>query len=345
MHDDVTAGALPADRSAVAPGAVRRRRLKLALRIALSLACLALLLGQVDGAAMLPLLRRLDPWWMVTALVVLTFDRVLQGAKWYPLLRVQTRRFGMREAISATIAAYPASILLPSGASEVLRAVMLGKAHGNVAEIGASVAMERVLGLLALFVANLAAVIAAYEVSHHVSDALPAAIGTVLLGFALLGILFRTADRIPFPRSTVRRALPLVRATKRFIAGLTGYRNHLATIGLVLLLSAIEVFVVGLAIWCCSNALGLALRLDMVMIATPITLFLARIPLTIWGIGIAEGGFAFVLATLYGVAPTEAVAASLTMRFVEICVALPALVLWRHVGVSVRHAASDAVGP
>jgi hypothetical protein len=81
--------------------------------------------------------------------------------------------------------------------------------------------------------------------------------------------------------------------------------------------------------WILAVALGTSITLPMLLVVTPIMLVLVRLPLSIWGLGIAEGSLAFLLALLYQVPPPQAVALMLASRFVEICVALPGLVLWR----------------
>jgi uncharacterized membrane protein YbhN (UPF0104 family) len=203
--------------------------------------------------------------------------------------------------------------------------------------------MERIVGVIALFVANLGAVFFAYEYTHHARVALPVAIATIVLGFAALALLFSDTVRIGLLRSTwIRRVGPVVKVAKRFITAVTAYRGHPDTLSLVTILSVLEVFVVGLALWMCARALGTSMGLEQVLIATPITLFLARIPLTIWGLGVTEGGFAAVMALLFNVPATEAVAASLASRVVEMCVAIPALVLWRRAGVSLTQPQASA---
>ena len=310
---------------------------KLVLRWAITALCLVLLAAKIDFESVVPLLAHIDPMLLGVAIIVMVGDRVFQGAKWYPLLRVQTDRFTPGDAIRSTLAAYPAAILLPSGGSEILRAVSLGRTHGLVAEIGASIVMERVLGLLALLLANLASVVIGAEVAHHVEDMLPLA--ALLAMGGVLGLMVLLSDRLRVramrwvDRTRHRR---IAETAARFLQAMAVYGRQRGTVALVLVLSIAEMVVIAVFMWILAVALGTAITLPMLLLVTPITLVLVRLPLSIWGLGIAEGALAFLLALLYQVPPAQAVAVMLASRFVEICVALPGLLLWRHLRIGDR---------
>jgi uncharacterized protein (TIRG00374 family) len=302
------------------------------LRWAITALCLYLLATKIDYHGVLPLLAHIDPLLLGAAILVLVGDRVFQGAKWYPLLRVQTDRFTSADAVRSTLAAYPASILLPSGGSEILRALSLGTNSGLVAEIGASIVMERVLGLLALLLANVVSVVVAAEETHRVRDMLPLAtllaLGGVLGLAALLSDAFRVRALRWAQRTTHRR---VAHPAARFLQAMAAYGKERGVVLTVLLLSVAEMVVIAVVLWILAAALGTAITLPMLLLVTPIMLVVVRLPLSIWGLGIAEGAFAFLLALLYHVPPAHAVAVMLASRFVEICVAAPGLLLWRTV--------------
>lgn len=302
------------------------------LRWAITVLCVVLLATKIDFQGVLPLLAHIEPLLLGLAILVMVADRVFQGAKWYPLLRVQTGRFTPADAIRSTLAAHPAAILLPSGGSEILRAVTLGRTHGLVAEVGASIAMERVLGLLALLLANLASVLIAAEGIHRVRDMLPLAVLLALAGVLGLAALVSDTVRLWTLRWANRtHERHVVHAVARFVQAISAYGKERRVVLLVLVLSIAEMVVLAVCMWILALALGTAITLPMLLVVTPIMLVLVRLPLSIWGLGIAEGTLAFLLALLYRIPPAQAVALMLASRVVEICVALPGLLLWRRV--------------
>jgi uncharacterized protein (TIRG00374 family) len=303
---------------------------KLILRWGITALCLVLLATKIDVRGVLPLLAHIDPLLLGVAIIGLLGDRVFQGLKWYPLLRVQTDRFTPTDAIRSTLATYPASILLPSGGSEILRAVTLGRTHGLVTEIGASIVMERVLGLLALLLANLASVVVAAEITHRVRDMLPVAALLAAGGLAGLAVLLSAPIRVRAIRwAAETNQRRVARIAARFLQAMSAYGAQHGTVWLVLVLSVAEMVMIAVILWILALALGTSITLPMLLVVTPIMLVLVRLPLSIWGLGIAEGTLAFLLALLYQIPPAQSVALMLASRFVEICVALPGLALWR----------------
>ncbi len=310
----------------------RPGRRKLLLRWAITILCVVLLAAKIDFKGVLPLLARIDPPLLGLAILVMVADRVFQGAKWFPLLQVQTLRFTPADAVRSTLAAYPASILLPSGGSEILRAVTLGRTHGLVAEIGASIVMERVLGLLALLLANVVSVVVAAQTTDRVREMLPLAVVLAAGGTLGLAALVNDTIRLRMLRWVSRIPEPhIVDALARFFQAMTAYGKARGIVLLVLVLSVAEMVLIAIIFWILAVALGTAVTLPMLLVVTPIMLVLVRLPLSIWGLGIAEGTLAFLLALLYQIPPPQAVALMLASRFVEICVALPGLLLWRHI--------------
>jgi uncharacterized membrane protein YbhN (UPF0104 family) len=63
------------------------------------------------------------------------------------------------------------------------------------------------------------------------------------------------------------------------------------------------------------------------IIATPLALFVGRLPIAIAGIGVLEGALVFILG-LFGVPAVAAVSIALAGRVVEVIAALPGAFLW-----------------
>ena len=72
---------------------------------------------------------------------------------------------------------------------------------------------------------------------------------------------------------------------------------------LVFALSAIETVLVVFSMSLIAAATATRITFGMLLVVTPLTLVLHRLPITYWGIGVVEGGFAFLLKALYRGAP------------------------------------------
>ncbi len=310
-----------------APGPARAR---LILRWLVAAALMTALVSQVDVGAAARHLIYANAGGIVLALLILVGDRFLQAAKWYPLVRIQTDRLPFGVCIRAYLAAYAASFLLPATiGGDMLRAVGIGRSRNLVPEVSASIVMERLLGVATLVVANLLAMLYAFAGSSRLDRFGPMAGALVGAAFlALLAPMSRPAHR--WVRAWGRRFGPgrWTGALHRFAQAYYAYRRHPGTLLAVFALSLMETGMIILTMATVAQAIGTEITLGMLLVVAPIALVLYRLPLTFWGLGLAEGGLAILLKHLYGIPPTQAVAVSVAFRFVELCVALPGAILW-----------------
>jgi uncharacterized protein (TIRG00374 family) len=310
-----------------APGSGRAARV---LRRLVAAALMAALVSQVDVGAAARHLIHAKVGGIVLALLILVGDRFLQAAKWYPLLRIQTDELPFGVCIRAYLASYAASFLLPTAiGGDMLRAVALGRSRNLIPEVSASIVMERLLGVATLVVANLLAVLYAFAGSSRLNRFGPMAgalVGAAVL--ALLAPMSRPAHR--WIDTLCRRIGPgrWTGTLHRFGDAYYAHRRHPGTLLAVFALSLLETGMIVLTMATVAEAIGTRITLEMLLVVAPIALVLYRLPLTFWGLGLAEGGLAILLRHLYGIPPTQAVAVSVAFRFVELCVALPGAVLW-----------------
>jgi len=199
-----------------------------------------------------------DPVLLAVAVGVVLGDRALMVAKWYPLLRVQVTCISLWRAVRAYLAAGFASLVLPASlGADMLRAVALGRHDGVVMEIGASIAMERMLGMVASGVPTLLALAIVLRNDISLGVLLPWSLAS--LGVAVVALL------LPLSRgamSLVDRLLGRHRDGKwgglahRFATAYTVYRRYPRMLAYVTLASILEQFVPVLVQWIVSRALG-----------------------------------------------------------------------------------------
>lgn len=316
-------------------------RLAGAARWSLTLGLVALLLTVVDLREVYRLLLSADPALLAVAVAVSVGDRLLMAGKWLPLLRLQVPDVSAARAMRAYFASSFAAVFLPASiGADLLRAVGIGRERETVLKVGASIVVERALGAVGAGVVALLALWVAFRAEVSMAFLVPWALACAAAGVAATAIPFSAVAR-----RTVRRLLaPLrgrgwVEVLGRFGTAYGLYGGHPRTLVVVGLLSALEQLVPVLVLGAAARAMQLGLSLESLVVAVPLTFFAARLPISVAGIGIVEGGLVYLLG-LFGVPPAEALSLALAGRVVELVAVLPGAFWWRELA---GRAASPAV--
>jgi hypothetical protein len=206
--------------------------------------------------------------------------------------------------------------------------------------------MERMLSGVALVTANLMAALYALQGREPGRFAL----GSVALAaFGVVAMLLPLNERVRnwVHRSGIGRWLGRhegsrwARTIARFWSAYYAYRHQPGVLVLVLLLSLAETVLVVFSLSFLAAATHTGITLGMLLIVVPLTLVLHRLPITYWGIGVADGGFAFLLRALYFVPPTHALTVAAAYRVVELLANIPGALLWRDLAGATRKAHSS----
>jgi uncharacterized protein (TIRG00374 family) len=283
----------------------------------------------VEFDALVESVRAADPGLLLVAVGAAFVDRLVMIGKWYPLLRVQLPSIPLLRAARAYIAAGFAALVLPTSVGgDMLRAIALGRGRGAVMEVGASIVTERLLGMAALGVPTCLALLVAWHRSVSLGILLPWAFAS-LAGSIVALLLLSSARAVAGLRRVLRlgRAGKWTRLVDRFAIAYAAYSRYPSLLIGVGLVSVLEQGFPILVYWIVSLALGAPISLEMLVVAIPLRMFVARLPISIAGIGVAEGAVVYILG-LYGVSPVDALALALTARVPELAGLLPGLPLW-----------------
>jgi glycosyltransferase 2 family protein len=332
----------PATTSAAKPRHPSRSR---AVQGAISLALLALLAFFVDLGAVGEALAATHAAALAGAFVLALVDRALMIGKWFPMLRVQVPGATLGQATRAYLAAGFTNYFLPSTVgSDALRAAAVGRPHGRILEVGASIAAERLFGMLANGVLVLVSVAVALDRAVHVGLAGPLALG--LFVAAALAVLLpfseraRALGRRLLPRSLAERRGGLLR---RFFGAYLGYRRHPGMLAVVGALTLIEVLF--------PLAILLVLSLGMeggpgfvaLLVAVPISSLIAKVPISVAGVGPQEAVLVSLLA-VFGVPPGHGLALAILVRLIDVLIAIPGAFFWRELARGMDRAGPPAPG-
>lgn len=301
-----------------------------ALRVAVTGTIIYILVRSVDLSAVWRVLACAKPAPLVLAVALSAADRLFMFAKWLPLVRARIPGVPLIPAARVYLASGLAQLLLPATVgADVMRATAVGRSRGAIAEAGASIVAERILGVLA------SSLMSAVALAFAVRQGLPLRFlvpwTACSIGVSVLVLL------LPFNRSVSSTARRLTlgladNAVVRFVGRVgTGYAAYREKPGLLLvvgLLSVVEqcIPVANMAIVAWSS--GIHVTVPMLFVTIPLTLFVTRLPISIGGIGVGEAAIVYLLG-LFGMANSDALAISILCRAVDLpAMVLPGLFLW-----------------
>lgn len=301
-----------------------RDRVLMVLRVAVSVALLAVLLSRVDREALWTSLRHASLPWLAIALVVY-FVHVLTGAwRWHLLLGTQNVHVPQRDLLSSLLVSYFFNNFLPSNiGGDVVRIRDTARPARSKTIATLVILTDRVLGVIGLFLVAAVASTIAFETRGSA--------GAPILPVWLWAILFvgtaAVAPAVLSPTQLCRLLAPLTRLHPEWVGGrietltLTLHRFRarptvLATCftGAVLVQTLLVVFYLAVV-----YALDLPVTVWDLAVIVPVSLVVQMLPVSLNGLGLREATFSYYFTHIglpnhYGVV-LSLVAAGLAMLF------------------------------
>jgi uncharacterized protein (TIRG00374 family) len=301
------------------------------LRAAVTVALVVLLLRLVDFRQVWRLLAGAKPGLVLLGVALNLCDRALMFGKWFPLVRARLPATPVAPAARVYFASGLAQYLLPvTVGADALRAAAVGRSQQAVAEVGASIVAERLLGLLASGVLCAVAFAVAMQQKLPLGVLAPWVVGAIGVGALLLvfpfsrlgiGIMRRASEELP--------ESGWVRFLRRLAQGFVAYRTRPKLLLRVGLLSVLEQCIPILTMAIVARALGIRVPFSALIVTMPLALFVGRLPISLGGIGVGEAAIVYLLG-LFSVSTSNALAMAVLNRALEVPVmALPGLLLWR----------------
>ncbi|MEH6749049.1 MAG: lysylphosphatidylglycerol synthase transmembrane domain-containing protein [Paracoccaceae bacterium] len=285
------------------------------LRLAVTLALLALLWQAVDGPAALKLLLAADPRWLLAAVVALTAQTLFSALRW----RLTARALGQTIPVGRAMREYYLSQIvnqsLPGGVLGDAGRAVRARHEAGLKRAGQAVVFERLAGQLVLFVVTAAAVLMVWISPGGISlpDWVLRVVAVSMLALVLAGGILLAVSR-----------------GNRGIQGhirdwIAAFRTAVLTPAVLphqVLLSLGTTALNLLAFALCARATGTTMAVTAVLIVVPLILFTMLIPVSISGWGLREGAAA-ALFPVIGASATEGFAASLAFGLMFLLSTLP----------------------
>lgn len=298
-------------------------------RLAVAVALTAYILWLAHPAEVVRSAAGADWRWIFTAVALVLVDRTLMAYRWMVLLCALTP--GSRPPFLAVLRIFFVSTFvgtfLPSLGGDLYRAYSLARMRVSGAEAGASVLMDRTLGVLSIVIVGAVAVLLAHEVLANrwtLTALVIAAAGCTVAALAVF------SERAAAAAQTLASRLPHARVRRMsaaLIDAVRRYSLHHAELTNVLVMSVIVQIIRVLQAYALGRALGLAVPLPLYFAFIPVIVLIMQIPIAPSGIGTSQAAF-LVLFGAAGVASADAVALSILFVALGIVGNLPGAILY-----------------
>ena len=296
------------------------------IRAIVTIAILAYLATRIDMGAAASALVGLDLAAAALVLVLIAVDRSVMIVRWLLLLRASHTAIATKSAVWIHLVSSFVGSFLPAGVGgDVVRAYTLGQRTADTGEAVASVAVDRVIGMLSIALLGIAGITAwAGRFDPGLRQ-----LGVVMAMFAVAATaaLF-WADRL------LRTALPDgwhdSRHGRRLLEladALARYRDRRGTILLVLVLSigvqalrVLEAYLLG-------RGLGIDVGFAYYLVFMPVGLLVLLLPISVSGFGLPQGVIVWLLVP-QGVSEADAFALSTLIVLSGVVGNLPGALLY-----------------
>jgi uncharacterized protein (TIRG00374 family) len=292
-------------------------------RLAITIAILIYLASEIDMRAAALAIVRVDPRYLALVLVLVACDRGVMILRWVLLLRASRVEIDARDAARIFLISSFVGSFLPAGiGGDVARAYGLWKVTSDTAESLASVAIDRVLGIVALLVMGVAGLVAT---TTTVSDwRLVASIVLLLSGcFALLW-----ADRLVVALMPARLGEQRLGRRLRGVGdALSRYRSRPGALAHVFawslavqILRIVQAYFLGLG-------LGIVIPFRYYEVFMPVALLMLLLPISVSGFGLPQAMIVWLTRPL-GTPDEQSFALSTLIVLTGLAGNFPGLVLW-----------------
>ncbi len=294
------------------------------LRLAISAIILAILAQGIDMGASARAVAQIDLGYLSAVLLLVAIDRCVMILRWVLLLRARAIRVTTAEATRLFLVSSFVGSFLPAGVgADAARAYGLSRDSATGSDAVASVAVDRLLGILSLVVMAVVGVVA-WSPDGRSDWRIAAAIVVIALA---CGSAFWANEILRFVipehrhgRFFTRRILKLADAVGRY-RGHRGVLLHVMAWSMVVqVLRVTQAYLLGLG-------LGMTVPYAYFLLFMPLGLLLLLLPISISGFGVPQAGFVWMLKPM-GVPDTQSFALSTLIVLTGLAGNLPGLLLW-----------------
>ncbi|MCX8007486.1 MAG: lysylphosphatidylglycerol synthase domain-containing protein [Coriobacteriia bacterium] len=262
---------------------MRSRRLRYLARLGLSALALAALAARVDARALLGAGARIDPRWIAAAVVLLAAATAVRAWSFMLVTNHRGRVIGFAHATYLTLVGAAASLVVPSGMGELVKAHVAGKTLDAPEHLAVSTVLDKITSLVAVAIMGTA--------------------GSLLLGAPAFALASATLSIASLVLLLVPRLIPWRLLTKAIALRAdvrTEALQDAIAIPRPLLAGVVAVSVLGWTltyamVYACVEAAGVRLPPLTMLAIGPVMTIAGMLPISLAGIGVSQATLAAML--------------------------------------------------
>ncbi len=302
-----------------------RKHLTLAVKVSVSAALLYFLITRIDLEGFLAAGREF-PLWSFAPLTLIFICTVFIGSwRWRVFLGAHGLKQSILKGVKLYMIGYFFNNFLPSGVGgDVVRGFSAGKDHGRMSEVYASIAAERLAGLLGTLL-----IAAVFLPIVRPPSPLPIAILFLNAIFWIGTILFIFFDLEAFLRN-ILKILPFGIGNKvaDFVEAVRHYRKDRAALAKGLLLSILYQGSLIFFVYIIARIAGVAeIPWTAYFCFVPLIWIIALIPISLNAIGVREASFSFFFG-LWGASEAKGLLVSLVFFGTSVICGILGGIIW-----------------
>ncbi len=297
------------------------------IKVAISLGILYVLFESVELDVLGDAFINVNLSLLVVALCFVLSIRFIMTFRWQIVLRLYKLFPKFFNLLSIVFISNSIGHLLPGGGIDVIRSYQLSKEEGVVAEVAASVFVDRVVGLLSMLLIAFFASIIGFLLSETPILYLFITSAALIIFLAIYSLRKRLAA-IKYDSLVSAGSLKFVfSAFNKFVISLSNAPLPRAAVLKLLALSMAVQLVRIIVFFIIFAALGVQVDGLLFMLFIPLLFIIMLMPISVGGLGVREGAL-YLFFNPYGVSLEDCTAAGLLFHLLQIISLLPGLLLF-----------------
>ena len=293
-------------------------------RLAITVAILAYLATRIDMGDAARATAAISAMHLVLVLMMVALDRAIMILRWVLLLRASGITISTGDATRLFLVSSFVGSFLPAGiGADAARAYGLAREKTTGSEALASVAVDRLLGIVSLVLMAIIGVIA-WTPEERGRWQIPVAI---LLALAACVAAFWANEWLRLLIPTRRHEGFITRRILRLTDAVGRYRDRRGVLVHVLVWSIVVQVLRITQAYILALGLGMTVPFTYFLLFMPLALLLLLLPISISGFGLPQGGIVWMLQPM-GVPGSQALALSTLIVLTGLAGNLPGLLLW-----------------
>lgn len=302
------------------------------IQILISLALLVLLLNLIDFNDVVNALENVNIFYIFLALLVVTLDRIVMAFKWRILLKVKGIQISLPSAVKIYYISNFIGLVLPATIGcDLTKTYLVSKKNYSASDVVASILVERFMGILTLVIFILASMplffnlIDNLQMNYSSMFFITAAIliiGVVTFFLSFTEKFYNIISSLVKPLKKKKFFVKIFDKIAKLIISYKDYKTKKGVLLFFFALTFLEIFMIIVVYFLVATSFNLDISLLYFIAFIPIVMFLARIPISINGLGITEGSMIYFLS-LVGVASSVGFSVAVVNHLVLLVGILP----------------------